>query len=171
MTSDTHLRDRVDILDTVTAYFIAIDHREFERLDRVFSPDAVADFDGKAVGPGLDAIIDFVAGRGKVDYPVDIQNLQLSQHQISNHVVRIEGDQAWSETYATAYLVDRPVSGPRMRTRGLRYQDELTRTADGWRVSNRTHVCDWMRLDALEWAATGITPLPEPLRRLDRPPS
>ncbi|MEQ8840317.1 MAG: nuclear transport factor 2 family protein [Acidimicrobiales bacterium] len=162
--TDQYLRDRLAILDTVTAYFIAIDHREFDRLDQVFSADAVADFDGKAVGPGLEAIIDFVAGRGKIDYPVDIQNLQLSQHQISNHVVRIDGDTGWSETYAVAYLVDRPDSGPRMRTRGLRYQDVLTRTADGWRVSDRTHVCDWMRLDALEWAATGITPLPDQLR-------
>lgn len=160
---DRYLRDRLDILDTVTAYFITIDHRVFDRLERVFTADATADFDGKAVGPGLEAIIDFVTGRGKVDYPVDIVNLQLSQHQISNHVVRIDGDEAWAETYATAYLVDRPDSGPRMRTRGLRYQDHLVRTDAGWRVQHRDHICDWMRLDDLESAATSITPLPDPL--------
>lgn len=76
--TDSYLRDRVDILDTITAYFIAIDHREFERLEQVFATDAEANFDGKSVGPGLSSIIDFVAGRGKVDYPVDIVDIEWS---------------------------------------------------------------------------------------------
>lgn len=155
---------RTAILDVVTAYFVAIDHRDFDALHRCFTDDVVADFDGKAVGPGRDAVIDFCAGRGPVDYPVDIVDIRLSHHQISNHLVHVEGDRAWAETYATAHLVDNPPSGLRMRTRGLRYLDAFVCTADGWRISERRHVCDWMRLDSLEWSAASIAPLPEPLR-------
>ena len=158
------VRARLEILDVITNYFVTVDHRDFERLRSCFTDDASGDFDGRAVGPGIDAIIAFIAGTGPVDYPVDIVNLQLSQHHVSNHLVEIDGDQAWSETYATAYLVDRPASGPRLRTRGLRYQDELVRGGAGWRIQRRVHVCDWMRLDALEWAANGVTPLPPRLR-------
>lgn len=164
MTSDDYVRARLDILDVVTDYFVSVDHRDFDRLHRCFTDDASGSFDGRVVGPGIDAMIDFIAGRGSVDYPIDVVELRLSQHHISNHLARIDQDRAWAETYATAYLVDRPSTGPRLRTRGLRYQDELVRTAPGWRIRQRIHVCDWMRCEDLEWAADGVTPLPERLR-------
>ena len=162
--TDRFVRDRVEILDVVTRYFTSIDHRDFERLRTVFTEDASGDFDGKAVGPGIEALLDFFAGRGRVDFPVDVAEIQVSHHLIANHEVRIDGDRAVAETFATAHLVDRPAEGSRLRTRGLRYQDELVRTDAGWRIDRRVHVCDWMRLDQLLWAADALTPLPPELR-------
>ena len=69
-------------------------------------------------------------------------------HFMGNHSVVLEGDTARSETYALAHLIDRPPEGRRMRTRGLRYVDELTRQADGrWLIGRREHILDWMRMD------------------------
>jgi hypothetical protein len=151
---DRHLADRAGILDTVTAYFVALDHCAFDRLERVFTSDATADFDGTACGPDRDAIIAHVSGLGT--------NFTLSHHQMSNHLAHIDGDDAYAETYAVASLV----GAGQVRTRGLRYQDHLVRTDAGWRIRRREHVCDWMRVDDLTSAAPAIAPLPHPTREV-----
>lgn len=161
-----HADDRWGILDTVTRYFTAIDRRDFALLREVFTPDVDAVYEGVQVAGGIDALLAFVTGTSEIRLPVDVVDLQLSMHLIGNHVVVVEGDVARAESYALAHLVDRPPSGTRMRTRGLRYQDELVRTPQGWRIRRREHLCDWMRLDDLQWAADKVLP-----GRLVVPPS
>jgi hypothetical protein len=150
--------DRWGILDTVTRYFTAIDRRQFELLRQVFTPDVAAVFEGTQVAGGLDRLLAFVTGTSDIRLPIDVIDLQLSMHFIGNHVAAIDGDVAHTETYALAHLVDRPPSGRRMRTRGLRYVDEHVRTSEGWRIRRREHLCDWMRLDNVEWAAEAVLP-------------
>jgi SnoaL-like protein len=156
-TAFDYVADRWAILDTVTRYFTAIDQRDFELLRTVFTDDVDAVYEGAKVAGGIDRLLAFVTGRGDVELPVDVINVQLSMHFIGNHVAVVDGDTARAESYALAHLVDRPPSGPRMRTRGLRYKDELVRSAAGWRIRRREHLCDWMRRDALEWAP-GVPP-------------
>lgn len=158
--------DRWGILDTVTRYFTAIDRRDFALLRDVFTPDVDAVYEGVQVAGGIDALLAFVTGTSEIRLPVDVVDLQLSMHLIGNHVAVVEGDTARAESYALAHLVDRPADGPRLRTRGLRYQDELVRTADGWRIRRREHLCDWMRRDELLWAADAVV-----AGRLVTPPS
>jgi hypothetical protein len=155
MTRDLAL-DRAQILETVTWYFMAIDRRDLDTLRRVFTPDIEAVFEGVHVAGGIDRLIAFVTGTSDVSLPVDVVDLQLSMHFIGNHVATIDGDNARTETYALAHLVDRPSGVPRMRTRGLRYVDALVRTSDGWRIEKREHICDWMRDDAFAWAAPRV---------------
>jgi hypothetical protein len=150
--------DRWDILDTVTRYFTAIDRRDFELLRRVFTVDVDAVFEGTQVAGGIDRLLAFVTGTSDVRLPVPVIDLQLSMHFIGNHVATVDGDIAHAETYALAHLVDRPRGEPRMRTRGLRYVDELVRGDAGWRIRRREHLCDWMRLDTFEWAADAVLP-------------
>ncbi|HEV8298462.1 MAG TPA: nuclear transport factor 2 family protein [Acidimicrobiales bacterium] len=158
--------DRWGVLDTVTRYFTAIDRRDFELLRDVFTPDVEAVYEGVSVAGGIDRLLAFVTGVSDIRLPVDVIDLQLSMHFVGNHVAAIEGDTARCETYALAHLVDRPAGGTRMRTRGLRYQDELVRTPGGWRIAAREHICDWMRRDGFEWAADAVTS-----GRLVAPPS
>jgi SnoaL-like domain len=156
MTTRDRALDRADILETVTWYFMAIDRRDFAVLHRVFTPDVEAVFEGVRVAGGIDRLIAFVTGASDVSLPVDVVDLQLSMHFMGNHVATIDGDSARTETYALAHLVDRPGGEPRMRTRGLRYVDELVRTPEGWRIAKREHLCDWMRDDAFVWAAPRV---------------
>jgi hypothetical protein len=148
--------DRWEILDTVTRYFTAIDRRDFALLARVFTLDVEARFEGVQVAGGLDRLLAFVTGTSEIRLPVEVIDLQVSMHMVGNHVATVEGDLARAETSALAHLVDRPPGGPRLRTRGLRYQDELVRTVDGWRIRRREHLCDWMRRDVIEWAADAV---------------
>jgi hypothetical protein len=156
MVDEAH--DRWGILDAVTRYFTAIDRRDFELLRAVFTADVEAVYEGATVAGGIDRLLAFVTGTSDVRLPVDVVDLQLSTHFLGNHVAVVEGDVARAETYALAHLVDRPGGQPRMRTRALRYQDELVRTPAGWRIRKREHLCDWMRREALEWAAAGFAP-------------
>lgn len=150
--------DRLEIIDTVTRYFTAIDRRDFELLHSVFTDDVEAVFEGVRVAGGVDRLIAFVTGKSDIRLPVEVIDIQLSMHFMGNHVATIDDDVAHAETYALAHLVDRPGGVARLRTRGLRYQDELVRTSDGWRIRAREHLCDWMRLDDLVWAADGVSP-------------
>lgn len=156
MTSRDRAIDRIDILDTVTRYFTAIDRRDFDVLRRVFTPDVEAVFEGVRVAGGIERLIAFVTGASDISLPLDVVDLQLSMHFIGNHVATIDGDRARTETYALAHLIDRPGAAPRMRTRGLRYVDALARTPEGWRIAKREHLCDWMRDDSFVWAAPRV---------------
>lgn len=166
MTSPDLALDRAEILETVTWYFMAIDRRDFTTLRRVFTPDIEAVFEGVRVAGGIERLLAFVTGASDVSLPVDVVDLQLSMHFIGNHVATIDGDIARTETYALAHLVDRPSGAPRMRTRGLRYVDQLVRTSDGWRIAKREHLCDWMRDDSFVWVAPSVV-----ASKLVEPPS
>lgn len=162
----SYANDRWGVLDVVTRYFTAIDRRDFALLRDVFTEDVEAVYEGVQVAGGVEALIAFVTGQSEIRLPVDVVDLQLSMHFLGNHVAEIDGDVARAESYCLAHLVDRPAAGPRMRTRGLRYLDELVRTPLGWRIAKREHLFDWMRNDELLGAATGIHP-----GRLVVPPS
>ena len=148
MTDTRLLADRLAIYDTVTRYFTAIDHREFDRFRDVFSDDVDAVYEGVHVAGGLQRIMDFCMGRSEHRFGLEIVDLEQSMHFMGNHAVTVSGDTAHSETYALAHLIDRPSQGRRMRTRGLRYVDDLVRQPDGsWLITKREHILDWMRLD------------------------
>lgn len=139
--------DRWAISDTVARYFLAIDRRDWPRLRGCFAADVEATYEGVRVAGGIDRLMDFCTGRSAYRFPLEIVNLRLSMHLMGNHVAEVHGDTATAETYALAHLVDEPASGPRMRTRGLRYLDELVKRDGRWLIRRREHILDWMRRD------------------------
>lgn len=141
--------DRLAIADVVTRYFLAIDRRDWDRLRTCFTDDVEGIYEGVRVAGGQDRLMDFFTGVSPVRFPVEIVNLRSSMHFIGNHYAEIDGDRAMAETYALAYLIDEPADGPRLRTRGLRYLDELVRVGGDWRIRRREHLLEWMRRDDL----------------------
>ncbi|WFE28097.1 nuclear transport factor 2 family protein [Solwaraspora sp. WMMD791] len=146
---DTHTADRLAIADVVNRYFMAIDSRDWDRLRSCFTPDVEGIYEGVRVAGGIEQIMAFFTGRSPVRFPLEIVDLRASMHFIGNHYAEVTGDRAVAQTYAQAHLIDRPATGPRMRTRGLRYLDELVRVDGRWLISRREHVLDWMRRDEL----------------------
>jgi hypothetical protein len=59
---------------------------------------------------------------------------------MANTVIDLHGDVAHAETQAVASLAS---AAEGLVTRGLRYSDELVRTASGWRIAHRVHRCVW----------------------------
>jgi hypothetical protein len=150
----------VSILDVITRYFMAIDRRDWDALRSCFTDDVEGVYEGVRVAGGVDRMMAFFTGTSEVRFPLEIVDLRSSMHCLVGHLAQADGDRAVAQTYAIAHLVDAPPSGRRLRSRGLRYLDELARVDGQWRISRREHVLEWMRLDQVESAPDGFAPLP-----------
>ncbi len=85
------ISDRIEIDDLLIRYTVAIDTKDWELLDTVFTPDAKVDYT--------------TSGGIKGSYPevrawlAEVLALfKMTQHLISNSVVRIDGDTAAART-------------------------------------------------------------------------
>jgi hypothetical protein len=124
------LSDTIEIQNLLTRYVFAIDDKDFDRLDRVFTPDATMDYTAAGgvkgnwsqIKPWLRAAL----GR----YP-------KTQHLIGLPDIMIDGDRARSRVM----LMNPMQCGPELRDEvflcGCVYSDTLIRTADGWRITHR----------------------------------
>ena len=125
------LADRLDIAEVLARYCDALDGRRWELLDTVFAADARCDYGSVGTPTGLSAITDAVRGT--------IGDLDATQHLIGNVQVRVQGDTAT----ARCYLFSQHVRGAACYTIGGAYDDELTRTPDGWRITFRRLTRMW----------------------------
>ena len=127
--------DERDIVAVATRYCRALDTKNWTLLGEVFLADATADLGSPTRLVGLAAI----TGRIKAA----LSNLDDSQHLVGNHEVTVRGDVASHRCYLQAQHVrSAAVGGPNYIVAG-RYEDELVRTAAGWRITHRTLVVMW----------------------------
>lgn len=128
------LTDRHDIIDLTIAYCWALDTGQWEDLRQVFLPDARAILGGSDLD-GIEAIIARVKAA--------LTPLDDSQHMVSTHQIHVDGDKATSRCYLHAQHVRHgAVGGPNFIIAG-RYEDELVRTPQGWRISYRALIPMW----------------------------
>ena len=128
------MQDRQEIIDLTIAYGWLLDHGPRERLDTVFAEDAVADYMG-LVFEGLPAIIEKVSSALGV--------LDISQHIVTNQQGTIDGDTATCKCYLHAQHTVYGLEGGENMVVAGRYEDELIRTPDGWRITFRKLISDW----------------------------
>ena len=128
------IQDRQEIIDLTIAYGWLLDHGPRERLDTVFTPDAVANYMGDEFN-SLAEIIEKVESA--------LGPLTISQHLVSNQQVQLNGDTATCRCYLQAqHTLEGTEDGDNYIVAG-RYEDELIRTPDGWRITHRTLIGDW----------------------------
>jgi uncharacterized protein (TIGR02246 family) len=132
--------DRDAILDVIARYAHTVDDRDIDGILTCFAPDGRIDFEGGQIsGDGHDGIreaFEQAFARPGLAPPA------TSTHLMSNTLVTVDGDTAHAETQGVAFLAS-PGLGT-VVTRGLRYSDDLRRTADGdWRISHRVHRSIW----------------------------
>lgn len=122
------LVDRQAIIDLTIAYCYALDERNFEALGSIFTPEATVDY-GTTFCDGLAAIVEKVR--------VSITPLDATTHIVSNHFVQVDGDRATCSCYLMAQHLKRGTPGGDLYMIAGRYDDELVRTVDGWRIRTR----------------------------------
>jgi hypothetical protein len=129
MLSLEEISDRLEIQQLLIDYSTAIDKRQFDDLDRVFTPDAYIDY--RAMG-GVDGRFPEV----KAWLAQVLPNFPAYAHMLGNFDVRIDGDTASSRTICFNPMV---LGGEQNQILycGLWYEDEFIRTAEGWRMSSR----------------------------------
>lgn len=120
-------------MDVTIAYSWALDTKDWDALDDVFTPDVTAEL----VGPleGVEAI--------KARVRTALEPLDDSQHLVATHQVHVAGDRATCRCYLQAQHVRHDADGGPTFMFGGRYEDELVRTAAGWRIARRVLVRMW----------------------------
>jgi 3-phenylpropionate/cinnamic acid dioxygenase small subunit len=111
-------------------YATAADMRDAPLLTSCFTEDVRADY-GDAIGRfnGRDALVGHLAAMLGTCGP--------TLHYIGNVVLAGEDDEIRSRCYTHAVVHIPNVEAP-IRTAGV-YDDRLRRTADGWRIADRTY--------------------------------
>jgi hypothetical protein len=133
MLSLEEISDRLEIQELMVDYSSAIDRKQFDDLDKVFTADAYIDY---RVTGGIDGRYPEV----KVWLAEVLPNFPAYYHMLGNFDVRIDGDTATSRTICFNPMVLREATTEKqdqIMFCGLWYDDEFLRTAAGWRMTRR----------------------------------
>ncbi len=122
------ISDRFEIMDLLTEYAAAIDKKDIDALDRIFTGNARIDF-SRAGGPHADLkTIKKFLKENLGDLP--------RQHVLANFQIKIHGDQA-----SVRCLCHNPIAlpplGEEIMLWGLWYNDKCIRTKNGWKIEEK----------------------------------
>lgn len=164
------LLDRQDISDVIKTYARALDRFDEPLLRSVFHPDSqhAHGFQGPSSDPSLPSTPgdpkDFVAYAFEV-----LQTHSRTQHLLGNILIEVDGDNAYAETYFSAYhrmrALGDPLAAPNAYDTemdwlvGGRYIDRFQKRNGVWKISHRTGLTDWMKLESP--STQGFADIPE----------
>jgi len=125
------LSDRFEIQDLLVTYSDAIDRRDWDALDDVFTADAVIDY--TATG-GIRGTLDEI----KAFLERGLGWFSSFQHLTGHAKVTLDGDRATGRAICHNPMTLPGADGaPHTLFIGLWYVDAYVRTADGWRIASR----------------------------------
>ena len=161
--------DKHAISDVIMTYARAIDRLDEAMLRSVFHPDSqhAHGFIGPSSDPSLPskpgAPGDFVA------YAFDVLNTHTrTHHQLGNIFIELDGNDAYAESYFTAYHRMRALGDPMAAENaydtemdflvGGRYLDRFQKREGTWKISHRAGLTDWMRTESPSTQGFGDIP-------------
>jgi ketosteroid isomerase-like protein len=121
------ISDRLEIQQVLVDYANAIDRRDFDALEQVFTADAYIDYRPMGGIDGHFPQIKAWLGPALAGFP-------QYQHLVGNMDIRIDGDTAIART---ACFNPMAVAGGQVMFLGLWYRDKFLRTPEGWRIRER----------------------------------
>jgi hypothetical protein len=122
------ISDRFEIMDLLTSYCSAIDSKNIDALDHIFTEDAQIDY-SKAGGPNANlATIKKFLWENLGDLP--------RQHLLANFQINIQKDFAKVRSLCHNPL-ELPPHGAEVMVWGLWYNDICIRTKEGWRIKEK----------------------------------
>jgi hypothetical protein len=132
--SPAEVSDRLVIQDLIARYAVIIDNRDFDALDALFTPDAQIDFSTFNGPVGDLTVIKAFLGSS-------LPFFTRSQHMMGLPLIELNGDTAHARTSCNNPMVsEKPDGRTSVWLIGLWYDDDLVRTADGWRFKARTQI-------------------------------
>ncbi|MBX6420149.1 MAG: nuclear transport factor 2 family protein [Sinobacteraceae bacterium] len=125
------LGDRLEIQQTLMDYANAIDRRDWDALDAVFTPDAYIDY--RAMG-GIDGRYPQI----KRWLAEVLPKFPAYYHLVGNFHIELAGARARSRCACfNPMALPLPGGGTQVMFLGLWYADEWVRTPAGWRIERR----------------------------------
>lgn len=128
------ISDRLEIQDLLVRYAGAIDRREFDLLEDVFTPDAHVDYGAYGGPAGPYPEIRKWLEAGLAAFPA-------FQHLVGNAELTITADRATGRIMCFNPMVlplDDAFGQPVIGLNGLWYIDSYVRTTAGWRIARRS---------------------------------
>ena len=126
------LSDRLEIQELIARYSVALDSRDYDALDELFTDDAVLDYTATgAIKGSLAEMKKFVAEA--------FEMFEGTQHLTTGTTLTFEddGNTAYGKSACHNPMVFGGDLKPRMMIVGLWYVDTFVRTAHGWRFKER----------------------------------
>lgn len=132
--SNAEVADRLALQDLIARYAVVIDSRDFDALDALFTPDATIDF-STFNGPVGDL------AEIKAFLSASLPFFTRSQHMMGLPLIDLDGDTAHARTSCSNPMIsEKPDGRTSVWLIGLWYDDDLVRTAEGWRFSARNQI-------------------------------
>lgn len=122
--------DISSIINTVNRYAVAVDSHRYGLFDQVFTEDIHCDFGGGAAFTDRATLISVFADIHAV--------FDATQHMTMGHTVDVRGDAANCLSYVSGRFRREVEGRPCVFESTGWYDDRLVRTADGWRIQERT---------------------------------
>lgn len=124
------IADKFEIQEVLTAYAHAIDARNFDALDDLFTADAQIDYSATGgISGGLGEIKPFLQST--------LPMFKASQHFVTNPLIQLSGDTASCKSLLFNPMTMEREDGPHTLFIGAWYIDEFVRRAPGWRIQAR----------------------------------
>ena len=126
------ISDRLEIQDLVARYCHAIDRRELDELDSIFTEDAVIDY--TAFGAPRAGLVEM---KGFLAEALGLHSAYY--HLAATSRILLDGDKAECHTICHNPMILRGAEGhdDLFYVCGLWYHDQLVRTPAGWRIAER----------------------------------
>lgn len=126
------ISDRLEIQELFVDYTQAIDRRDWDALDDVFTPDAHIDYSATGGSAG-----DLAATKAFLAQVMPM--FKSYQHLVGTSKIVIDGDTATATSilHNPMVLPGRDGGPPHTFFVGVWYHDQLVRTARGWRIKQR----------------------------------
>lgn len=134
MDNAQYLFDAHQIGQCLLKYPVALDSRDFDLLESLFTPDARIDIPAAGVFDPAGYRAASEAGLGRLD---------ATQHFVGQPVLNIEGDRAWARSYLLAQHAVNALAPHGTLKIGAWYNDELRRIDGRWLISARTGNAVW----------------------------
>lgn len=124
------ISDRLEIQDLLVDYSYAIDNRDWDALDAIFTPDASIDYTATGGIRGSLAEI-------KAFLPEGLAWFSSYQHLVATAKITITGDEATGRSICHNPMVFGEGKTSHTLFVGLWYIDRYVRTPEGWRIAER----------------------------------
>ena len=130
MLSQQEMSDRFEIQDLLNAYCHAIDRREWDALDDVFTSDAIIDYTEAGGAKGT-------LEETKLYLDRALEKFTGFQHMVATTELKLDGDKATARSVLFNPMIIERNGKPHVFFAGLWYYDDLVRTGAGWRIRCR----------------------------------
>ena len=137
MLSLEEISDRLELQHLLISYSEAIDRREFDELDDLFTPDAYIDY--RDTG-GVDGRYPQIKAWLAETLPT---YFEVNAHMLGLPAIKLAGDTATARTFCFNPMIlrgDKADQKLKVMQVGVWYDDEFVRTAAGWRFSRRVEI-------------------------------